>query len=63
MSPANTLILDSKVNLGYYKNCLYPLLLIDGNRGEERVIKINDRLIKSNNHDEDYLKNLGKKIL
>lgn len=56
------LVVDDKINSKYYLGCKHSLLLLEGNHTEAKIARVNGKLVKMDEHEEDYLRNLCAKI-
>lgn len=57
------LVIDEKANAKYYAGCKHSVLLVEGNHNETKIARVNGKLVRMDDHDEDYLNNLSTKII
>lgn len=57
------LVLDEKANSRFYLGCQHAVMLVDGNTPETKIARIGGKLVRTDEHDEDYLRNLASKIV
>ena len=59
---SNILVIDDRVNAKYYADNKYSVLLVEENNNYTKIVRVIGKLVRMNDHDEDYLNNLSSKI-
>lgn len=62
-APREILVVDDKYNSKFYLDSKHSVLFVDAFHTETKIARVNGKLIKMDDHEDDYLKKLSTKIV